>query len=281
MKILLTGRNGMLGNDLIEILKGSNHEIISTNTSNLDITKLNEIHEKVDEVNPEIIINSAAYTDVDGCEIKKNLAYNVNAIGPKNLAIVANKSNCSLVHISTDYVFDGNQKSYAEEDETNPINVYGKTKLEGELFVKENLNNYFILRTAWLYGLHGSNFVKTMLNLSKNNNEIAVVNDQYGSPTFTRDLSIAISKIIETDNYGTYHITNSGNCTWYDFAKEIFKQTNIDVTLKAVTSEEFSRPAPRPKYSILNNKNWKKIGFKPLRSYKEALKEYLSLELNE
>ncbi|KZX11459.1 dTDP-4-dehydrorhamnose reductase [Methanobrevibacter curvatus] len=286
MKILVTGAKGMLGTDLIEILS-KNHEIIATdinedeNTISLDISRLNEVKEKVDLIKPDIIINVAAFTDVDGCETNEELAYTINAIGPKNLSIASRMVDAKILHISTDYVFSGDKKSYDEADSTGPLSAYGRTKLAGEEFIKDYTEKYFIFRTAWLYGYHGKNFVKTMLNLSKNNEEISVVDDQHGSPTFTRDLSYAIAKIIETDKYGIYHITNSDNCSWYEFSKEIFKIAGNDVKVKAVTSEEFDRPAPRPKYSILNNKKWKKEGFTPLRSYKEALKEYLELELKE
>ena len=274
MRILITGASGMLGHDLQRTLK--NHELILYNSKNLDITNKNLVSEKINEMKPDILINSAAYTNVDDCETNYEEAYKVNALGPKNLANVCKDLKIPLVHISTDYVFDGKKtEPLKENDNLGPQTAYGKTKLEGEQFIQKILDEYFIIRTAWLYGCDGNNFVKTMLNLSKSHNEINVVNDQIGSPTFTYDLAKGISEIIKTDKYGVYHLTNSGSCSWYEFSKEIFKLANINVKVTPVTTEEFPRPAPRPKYSVLSNDKWIKQGFKPLRNYKEALKEYL------
>ena len=274
MRILITGASGMLGHDLQRTLK--NHELILYNSKNLDITNKNLVIEKINEMKPDILINSAAYTNVDDCETNYEEAHKVNALGPKNLATVCKDLKIPLVHISTDYVFDGKKtEPLKENDNLGPQTAYGKTKLEGEQFIQKILDEYFIIRTAWLYGCEGNNFVKTMLNLSKSHNEINVVNDQIGSPTFTYDLAKGISEIIKTDKYGVYHLTNSGSCSWYEFSKEIFKLANINVKVTPVTTEEFPRPAPRPKYSVLSNDKWIKQGFKPLRNYKQALKEYL------
>lgn len=274
MRILITGASGMLGHDLQRTLK--NHELILCNSKNLDITNKNLVSETINEMKPDILINSAAYTNVDDCETNYEEAYKVNALGPKNLANVCKDLKIPLVHISTDYVFDGKKtEPLKENDNLGPQTAYGKTKLEGEQFIQKILDEYFIIRTAWLYGCDGNNFVKTMLNLSKSHNEITVVNDQIGSPTFTYDLAKGISEIIKTDKYGVYHLTNSGSCSWYEFSKEIFRLANKNVKVIPVTTEEFPRPAPRPKYSVLNNAKWIKQGFKPLRDYKEALKEYL------
>ena len=275
MKILITGASGMLGYDLQETLK--NHELILFKSKTLDITNKQIVNEKIGKIEPDIVINAAAYTNVDACEKNYDDAYKVNALGPKNLAKVCKELDIPLVHISTDYVFNGEKNTpLKEEDEIGPKTAYGKTKLEGEIFIQETCNKYFIIRTAWLYGCNGNNFVKTMLELAKNNNEINVVNDQVGSPTYTFDLAIAISKIIETDDYGIYHLTNSGSCSWYEFSKEIFKLSNINIKVNPVSTEEFPRPAPRPKYSVLSDEKWINKGFKPLRNYKEALKDYLS-----
>ncbi|MCC7561801.1 MAG: dTDP-4-dehydrorhamnose reductase [Methanobrevibacter arboriphilus] len=281
MKILITGYKGMLGSDLVETLKNENkHDLILTDVENLDITNFNQVDEFLKKETPELIINVAAYTDVDGCETNRNLAFNVNSIGPKNLAIVSNEINAKILHISTDYVFSGDSlKPYHEDDETDPNSYYGETKLQAELFIKENTDNYFIIRTAWLYGFNGKNFVKTMLQLSKTNDKIMVVNDQHGSPTFTKDLSMAISEIIKTDKYGIYHVTNSDICTWYEFAKEIFELANININIVPVTTEEYPTPAKRPSYSVLSNEKWENTGFKSLRSYKNALKNYMKIEL--
>lgn len=266
----------MLGTDLKEVLK--NEEIIDTDSNSLNITNKDFTINFIKKHNPDIVINSAAYTDVDGCETNSDLAFEVNGEGPKNLAIACKELDIPLVHISTDYVFSGeNDNPWNENDETSPISVYGKSKLEGEIAIEKTLDKFFIIRTAWLYGLNGSSFPRNMLELSKNNKEISVVDDQIGTPTFTHDLAIAISKLIKTDFYGIYHITNSGYCSWYDFSKLIFKLANIDVDVKPVSTDEFPRPAPRPKYSVLANNNWKKNNFEPLRDYKEAISEFLKL----
>ena len=277
MKILITGANGLLGHELTSILK--DHTLILLSHSQLDISDSESVNKQIDSSSPDIVINSAAYTQVDACESNYDLAYSSNALGPKNLAIKCKELGIPLIHISTDYVFEGNEKEnlpLKENDKLGPKTVYGKTKLEGEKLVQENCEKYFILRTAWLYG-EGKNFVKTMLNLSKKNKELKVVNDQIGSPTYAKDLAKAIKEIIDkkSDKYGIYHVTNKGEVSWYEFAKKIFEIKNIEIKVNPVTSEEFPRPAPRPHYSVLNNQKWIDAGFTPLRNYEESLKEYL------
>jgi len=281
MKVLITGYKGMLGSDLVNILENENqHELILTDIEELDITNLEEVKKMFQDEKPEAVINVAAYTDVDGCETNRELAYNVNSFGPKNLAIASNEIGAKLLHISTDYVFPGNNtKPYTEEDKTGPQSYYGETKLQAEEFIEKNMKNYFIVRTAWLYGINGKNFVKTMLNLAKTNNEISVVNDQRGSPTFTIDLANAIVELVKTDKYGIYHVTNSDECSWYEFAKDIFELANVEIEVKPVTTAEYPTPAKRPQYSALSHEKWNSSGFKPLRNFKKALKEYLELEL--
>ena len=277
MKILITGSNGMLGHDLIEVLK-DNHELLLTTSKTLDITDGDSVMDFIVKSNPDIVINSAAYTDVDGCESNPDLAYNVNGEGVKNLALACREVDCPLVHISTDYVFNGqNDRPWVEDDEIGPISIYGKSKLKGEEHIKEILEKYFIVRTAWLYGVNGRNFPRTMLELAQNHSEITVVYDEVGTPTYTPDLAKGISKLIETDYYGTYHLTNSGNCSWCEFARYIFEVADVDVNVIPVTASEFARPAPRPSYSVLENRNWVENGFEPLRNYKDAIKEYIGL----
>lgn len=277
MKILITGSNGMLGHDLIEVLK-DNHELILTTSKTLDITDKEAVLNFVCDSKPDIVINSAAYTDVDGCEANTELAFNVNGEGVKNLAIACKEVDSALVHISTDYVFNGeNTRPWIEDDEIGPISVYGKSKLKGEESIREILDKYFIVRTAWLYGINGKNFPKTMLGLAENHCEITVVYDEVGTPTYTPDLALGISQLIETDYYGIYHLTNSDYCSWCEFARYIFEVAEVDVKVIPVTASEFARPAPRPHYSVLENRNWINNGFKPLRSYKEAIKEYVEL----
>lgn len=277
MKILITGSNGMLGHDLIEVLK-DDHELILTTSKTLDITDRDRVIGFIVENSPDIVINSAAYTNVDGCEENQELAYAVNGDGVKNLALACSEVDCPLVHISTDYVFKGdNTRPWIEDDEIGPISVYGKSKLKGEEAILEILDKFFIVRTAWLYGINGGNFPKTMMELAKNHSEITVVYDEVGTPTYTPDLAEAISQLIETDYYGIYHITNSGYCSWCEFARYIFEVAEKDVKVIPVTASEFARPAPRPHYSVLENKNWVDSGFKPLRDYKDAAKEYIEL----
>ena len=286
MKILITGANGMLGCDLQEVL--ADYELVATGSKDLDITNYDMVITKFDEFKPDFVINSAAYTAVDDCETHFEDAYNVNAIGPKNLAIACNDYNIPLVHISTDYVFNGKKNTpLVEDDEIGPKSAYGKTKLAGEEFICENMNKYYILRTAWLYGYHGNNFVKTMLSLAEIHDEVSVVYDQVGSPTFTRDLALAIRELVEyyknnkedMSKYGIYHLTNSAECSWYEFTKEFYKLANLNTKVKPVTTEEFPRPAPRPNYSVLSNEKWIKAGFKPMRNYKEAVEDYLEMIL--
>lgn len=286
MKILITGANGMLGCDLQEVL--ADYEIIATGSQDLDITNYDRVISKFDEFKPDFVINSAAYTAVDDCETHFEDAYNVNAIGPKNLAIACKDYDIPLVHISTDYVFNGQKNTpLVEDDEIGPKSAYGKTKLAGEEFIYENTEKYYILRTAWLYGYYGNNFVKTMLSLAEDHDEVSVVYDQVGSPTFTHDLALSIRELVEyyennkkdMSKYGIYHLTNSAECSWYEFTKEFYKLANLNTKVKPVTTEEFPRPAPRPNYSVLSNEKWIKAGFKPMRNYKEAVKDYLEMIL--
>lgn len=277
MKILITGSDGMLAHDLIEVLK-DNHELILTNSKSLDITDKNHVLNFIQENNPDMVINSAAYTDVDGCEENQETAFNVNGEGVRNLAIACKNIDCHLVHISTDYVFNGeNTVPWVEDDDVGPINVYGKSKLKGEEAISEILDKFFIIRTAWLYGINGKNFPKTMLDLANNHSKITVVYDEVGTPTYTLDLANAISQLIETEYYGIYHITNSGSCSWCEFARYIFEIAQKDVKVIPVTASEFSRPASRPHYSVLANRKWADRGFKPLRGYEDAVKEYIEL----
>lgn len=277
MKILIAGSNGMLGHDLVKVLEKDNI-LINTTSKTLDITDSTAVMDFVKRNNPDIVINSAAYTNVDGCEKNNELAFAVNSEGPKNLAMACKEADSVLLHISTDYVFKGNEDNpRLEDDEVGPTSAYGLSKLKGEEYIKDILDKYFIVRTAWLYGSNGGNFPKTMLEIAKTHDTVNVVYDEVGSPTYTPDLAEAISKLIKTDKYGVYHITNSGSCSWFEFAKLIFKLSNVDVDVKPVTAKEFARPAKRPSYSVLSNEKWKSLGFNPLRSYEEAIDEYLKV----
>lgn len=279
MKILITGAKGMLAKAVIDQFK-DNNELILTDVSELDITDENNTNEFITRIKPEYIINCAAYTAVDKAEEDIELAKKVNSIGPKNLAIAAKKNDAILIHISTDYVFNGEldiSKSYIEDDEIAPVTVYGKTKAEGEKNIIENCDKYYILRTAWLYG-DGNNFVRTMIKLGKEKEEINVVSDQHGSPTYTVDLASIISQVIEKKlPYGIYHSTNEGFTTWYDFTKKIYEIANINCKVNPVTSEEFIRPAKRPKNSKMSKSKLLENGV-IIPKYENALERYLNVE---
>lgn len=276
MKICITGAKGQLGLELQRQLKQKgNDEVIPTDYTTLDITDLEAVKRFVLEHKPEVIINCAAHTAVDKCEEDVDNAYKINAIGGKNLAIAADEIGAKLVHISTDYVFDGeNPVPRREDDKVSPQTIYGKSKLLGEELVKTFCKKHFIIRTAWLYG-EGSNFVRTMLKLAETHAEINVVGDQFGSPTSTKDLAKAVIELMQTEYYGTYHGTCEGECSWYDFACKIFELKDVKVKVNKVTSEEFVRPAKRPKYSVLDNFMLKLYGLNSFRTWEEALEDYL------
>jgi dTDP-4-dehydrorhamnose reductase len=277
MKVLIIGSDGMLGHDLVDILSAEN-EISTTTIHTLDITDIEKTIETVKNINPDVVVHAAAFTDVDASESDPDLVYKVNSLGTRNVAVACRLTGSAMVYICTDYVFDGKKSSpYYEYDTTNPLSVYGKSKLQGELYVRDILDKFYIVRTSWLYGFHGQNFVTTMLKLAETKDNISVVADQIGSPTYTVDLATAISKLIKKPSYGIYHITNSEHCSWYEYAREIFEIAGVDVKLKLVTTEEFPRPASRPKYSVLENYIYKLEGYTQLRSYKEALRDYMKL----
>ena len=277
MKVLITGAEGQLGKELqIQInRKDIDIDIIKTNHKTLDISNFEQVKEKLSLYRPDIIINCAAYTAVDDCEKEIEKAYMNNAIGPKHLAIEADNINAKLVHISTDYVFDGEQKMPKREyDQTLPKNIYGASKLLGEEYVKMFCKKFFILRTAWLYG-EGNNFVHTILKLSEKNNELNIVGDQFGTPTSTKDLAKTIIDLMQTECYGTFHATCEGECSWYEFAKKICEIKKIDIIINKVTSEQVIRPAKRPQYSILDNFMLRLYEMNNFRHWEEALQDYL------
>lgn len=278
MKILITGANGMLAKAVKE--KFANETLILTDSNELDITVEKSVMEKVKEINPEYVINCAAYTAVDKAEEDKELAKKVNSLGVENLAKACRNTGATLIHVSTDYVFDGEldiNKVYREDDKTGPVTVYGITKLSGEQKLIENCDKYYIFRTAWLYG-EGNNFVRTMLKLGSEKEEINVVSDQHGSPTYTEDLANIIYQAIEKKiPYGIYHATNQGYTTWYDFTKEIFKKANCNCRVNPVTSEQFVRPAKRPKNSMLSKDKLLVQGIE-IPMWIDALDRYLKKE---
>ena len=286
MKILITGANGMLANSVKKRLANGN-ELICTDVSELDITDLEAVKKMVSEVKPEYIINCAAYTAVDKAEDNYDLAEKINADGPRNLAIASKKENAVLIHISTDYVFDGDldvSKAYVEDDEVGPVTVYGKTKLHGEQGVQENTDKYYIFRTAWLYG-EGNNFVRTMLKLGPTKDELNVVSDQHGSPTYAEDLANIIAEAIEKKiPYGIYHTTNHEFTTWYEFTKRIFELANIDCKVNPVSTEKYIeimkiKQAKRPKNSQLSKDKILAQGIN-IPTWEDGLKRYLEVELH-
>lgn len=274
MKIIITGASGQLGCDLTKTLE-SEHNLFLFDMD-LDVTDAKKVSRTIEEISPDVVIHSAAYTDVDGCEVNQDIAYKVNAVGAQNVAIACNKINAAMVYVSTDFVFDGNKKEpYIEFDNPNPLSIYGCSKLAGEYFVSHLLSKYYICRTAWLYGRNGKNFVKTILRLADERNELKIVDDQIGSPTYSFDLARKIKEIIQEDAYGVYHITNNGNCSWFGFAKKILEFAGKDnVKVLPIDSDELNRPAKRPAYSVLRNYCLELKGFSPMRNYEEALKDY-------
>lgn len=298
MKILLLGKSGMLGSYFLKYLAGDeDFEMYAFSKEELDITSFSKLQETFDRIKPGFVINCAAYTAVDNCESNRQLAFMVNAEAAGQIARACKKSGAILLHFSTDYVFDGKKaEGYKEDDLPSPINVYGESKLQGEQLIAANCDKYYIVRTSWLFGLNGKNFVDTMLKLGKERRELNVVGDQIGSPTYTKDLCEAVvrnfldSYIADLPrqhdldlpvreksserklNFGIYHLSNSGVCSWYEFAKKIFELAKMEVKVNKITSEEFLRPALRPHCSILINTKTPK-----LRLWEEGLKAYLDL----
>lgn len=285
-KILVTGANGQLGRAIRKEYKNENAEFFNTDVikaegvnATLDITNIDEVMLLIRQEKPDIIINCAAHTNVDKCEQEWDLAYKINAIGPRNLSIAAAETGAKIIHVSTDYVFEGNGIApYTEFDTPNPISAYGKTKYEGEKFVKDFADRYFILRTAWLYG-DGKNFVKTMLRLSETNKEINVVCDQLGSPTSASELAKMIHYLEPTENYGLFHATCEGDTNWADFTEEIFRLAGKSVKVNHVTSEQYAQMNPasakRPAYSILENYMIKLTSNFMMADWKDAIAEYI------
>lgn len=283
-KVLLIGADGMLGGELKERLE-KKYEVVGTTLETLDICNRDAVFAKANEVKPYFIINCAAFTNVDACEVKEDVALAVNGTAVGNIADAAKANDATFIHISTDYVFAGDlevDKAYTEDMEPNPVSAYGRTKLVGEQNAAK-AEKYYILRTAWLYGIRGKNFVKTMLRLSKEKDEISVVDDQNGSPTTTTTLCEIIEAIMEKEpEYGIYHSTNEGFTTWCKFTRKIFELANIDTKVKAITSKEYKEMYPqssdRPTNSKLSKEKLHKIGINP-KPWEEALKEYLKEEL--
>ncbi len=272
-KVLVTGAKGMFGKDLCPILEDSGYEVVETDIDTMDITDIFSVKSSIEKNNPDIVIHCAAYTNVDGAEADRDTAEKINSAGTENIARICAKYDAELVYISTDYVFDGKKsEAYLPNDEPNPLNEYGLTKLKGEQAVQKYCEKYYIVRTSWLYGIHGKNFVETMINLAQTKKDLKVVDDQIGCPTWTVELANAILKILDAGEYGIYHACGSGSTSWCGFAKKIFELENIDADIHPCTTDEFPRPARRPKYSVMDNG-------KLCRKWETALKDYLMLRV--
>lgn len=278
MKVLVTGVKGQLGYDVVKELEKRGIEPVGVDIEEMDITQADSVDKVIKEAAPDAVIHCAAYTAVDAAEENVALCRKVNAEGPRNIAKVCKELDIKMIYISTDYVFSGEgERPWEPEDERAPKSVYGQTKYEGELAVQELLDKYFIVRIAWVFGINGNNFVKTMINLSRKYDTIRVVNDQFGSPTYTYDLSKLLVDMVLTDKYGVYHATNEGICSWYEFACEIFKKAGKDVKVIPVTTEEYGAKAGRPANSRMSKEKLTENGFKKLPPWENALERYIAV----
>jgi dTDP-4-dehydrorhamnose reductase len=277
MKILIMGHRGMLGSDLMEAL-GKEHEVSGIDREEFDITSAEDCLRVVEEFTPDVIVNAAAYTDVDGCETNRNDCFAVNAEGVRNIASACKGHKIKIVHYSTDYVFDGTKgEPYLEEDPCQPINLYGESKRKGEQALIETAEDHVLIRTAWLYGRQGKNFVKAILAKAKDNGKLRVVDDQIGSPTYSLDLAQATKLLVESDSRGIYHVTNRGVCSWFQFAQRIVEYAQLSgVTVEPIKSNEIDRKAKRPAYSVLSNRKFMEATRKVMRPWQVALNEYLT-----
>ena len=280
MKAVLIGADGQLGSDIGKFIEKKN--VVGLTISDIDITDEVKLNKVLSSHSPEVVINTAAFHRVDDCEKENLKAFSVNSVAVRYLAVACKKLGAKLVHISTDYVFDGEKGSpYIEDDMPNPKSAYGISKLAGELYIKYLLPEHFIIRTSSLFGIAGclgkggGNFIETMMKAGREKGEAKVVADQVVSPTYTYDLARKISELIKTTHYGTYHITNRGECSWYEFAKKIFELARMKVDIKPVTTDFYNAPAHRPKYSVLRHKHLEALGLDDMRTWQDALKDYL------
>ncbi len=278
MKIFVTGVKGQLGHDVVNELTKRGIESVGVDIEEMDITDPVSVDKVIKDAAPDAVIHCAAYTAVDAAEENEELCRKVNAEGPQNIANVCKELDIKMVQISTDYVFGGEGTHFwRPEDACEPQSVYGRTKYDGELAVRNTLEKYFIVRIAWVFGINGKNFVKTMLNLAKTHDTIRVVNDQFGSPTYTYDLARLLVDMVLTDKYGIYHATNEGTCSWYEFACAIFKEAGVNVNVLPVTTAEYGAKAKRPANSRMDNNKLTENGFEKLPAWQDALARYVAL----
>ena len=276
MKVLVTGVGGQLGYDVVTILKERNIDYLGADLKEFDITDFTAAHRFITDYGPDAVIHCSAYTAVDRAEDEPELCRRVNALGTENIAKICKEIDAKMIYISTDYVFPGNGEAFYEVDSpTGSQNVYGQTKLEGELAVRNILKKYFIVRISWVFGINGNNFIKTMLKLGKERSELDIVADQIGSPTYTADLAALLCDMVVTDKFGTYHATNEGICSWAEFAEEIFRIAKIDCKVNHITTEEYPTKAARPKNSRMSKKRLNKVGFMNLPVWQGAVARYL------
>ena len=277
MKVLVTGYHGQLGYDVVKLLEAQGEEVLGATREHFDLTDEAKIKEFIGSFNPDVVVHCAAYTQVDKAEDNKELCYAVNVLGTRYIAEACKEANAKMVYISTDYVFDGNStKPYETNDKVNPVNYYGETKLQGELEVSKILENHFIIRISWVFGENGNNFVKTMLRLAETRNELNVVGDQYGSPTYTKDLALLIAEMIRTEKYGVYHASNEGTCSWNEFAQAIFESRGLAVKVNSIPTSEYPTRAKRPMSSVMSKGKLEQNGFNRLPDWKDALERYLN-----
>jgi dTDP-4-dehydrorhamnose reductase len=278
MRILITGAKGMLGQALLQVL-GPHHDVTPLGHADLDVTDLASLRVVMKKSSPQVVIHAAAWTDVDGCERDPDRAFRVNALGSRNVAVACHEASAACCYLSTDYVFDGASTSaYTEFDAVRPLSVYGTSKLEGERAVQTLLSAHWIVRSSWLFGPGGKNFVKTILTKARSGEPLKVVNDQVGSPTYTLDLAQGIAKLIQEPRYGLWHLTNSGSCSWYELACRALSERGLLSTgaITAIDSRALGRPAPRPQNSVLRNYCWELEGWPLLRPWSEAFTDYLA-----
>ncbi|MCL6710143.1 dTDP-4-dehydrorhamnose reductase [Priestia aryabhattai] len=275
-KVLITGANGQLGKELVELFTEKGFEVHGFGRDKMDITNQAQVQEMISTLKPNIVLHSAAHTQVDLAESEPEQAFSINAYGTRNVAVAAEAVGAKLVYVSTDYVFDGTtDKPYNEFSPTSPLGIYGKSKLAGEQFVRDLHSKFFIVRTSWVYGKYGANFVKTMLKLGEERKELSVVADQIGCPTYTLDLANAILELVDSEKYGIYHISNSGSCSWYELAKEIFKEAKMEIKVIPCTTADFPRPAARPAYSVLEHMSIELNQFSSIRSWRKGLSAFI------
>jgi dTDP-4-dehydrorhamnose reductase len=265
MKILILGARGMLGTEVSKVFP----DATKWDIEELDVTSRKQVIDKITKLKPDLVVNCAAYTDVDSCEDNRDFCFKINGEAVESIAKACGTINAKLIHFSTDYVFDGCKEGYDEEDEPNPVNVYGESKYLGEIKLIENCKKYYLVRISWLFGKKGKNFVETIMRVVNEKPFLEVVDDQIGSPTYAVDVANKLKEILEKP-YGIYHVTNSGQCSWYGYTKEILKNAKIDKEARPIKSYQLNRKAKRPAYSILKNSK-----LKPMRTWQEALKDYM------